>query len=146
MTWQPQVTAPMPLQALYILMKESKLGPESKNTLTGIDRYVGEYLALVTQTYFQTNPNGIEQSQVTTDLLAFCTLVLSYAKGAQAVLIPNQSPKGYTAFMPRTEFNTIFQQVKSQIKGDLFDLFNTLACYKTTKAKNKAGKYALFVS
>lgn len=86
---------------------------------------------VVDKDYFQSKPNNIDGSQVTDDVLGFCSLVLGYAKAAVNHLGPEASPKYYQTFMPRTEFNTIFSsQVQSKISGDLFNLFNTLACYK----------------
>lgn len=132
--WDAQITVPMPLEALYSLMKEQQLNPESgRNILNGVAMPRGgggPKLVVVTKGYFQSNTNGIDMSKVTDDVLGFCSLVLSYAKAAKAELSVDQSPKLWLTFMPRTEFNTIFQQVKSKIPGDLFTLFNSLACYK----------------
>ena len=128
----------MPLEALYSLMKEQREYPNpepGRNLLDGICPR-GDFLVLVTQEYFQSSPNGIDGSKVTDDVLGFCSLVLSYAKAASQTLKPDQSPKLFLTFMPRTEFNTIFAQVKSKIPGDLFNLFNFLACYTL----NKSGK------
>ena len=120
----------MPLEALYSLMQEQLQDPSNRNILDGICPR-GDYLVVVTQEYFQSNTNGIDASKVTDDVLGFCSLVLSYAKAASNALLPDQSPKLFLTFMPRTEFNTIYQQVKSKIQGDLFTLFNSLACYTT---------------
>ncbi|KAL9104901.1 MAG: hypothetical protein Q9163_000218 [Psora crenata] len=90
----------------------------------------GKFIALVTKEYFQSKPNGIDGDKVSDDVLGFLTLVLSYAKAAKEVLRPDQSPKLFTSFMPRTGSNNIFQQVKSKICGDLFKLLKVLACYK----------------
>ncbi|RDL32656.1 Uncharacterized protein BP5553_09112 [Venustampulla echinocandica] len=136
--WDAQITAPMPLEALYSLMKEdlADILPPERNILAGSETAragnpdAGN-LFVVTDQYFQSNTNGINQSKVSDDVLGFCSLVLSYAKGAHYPLGRDQSPKLMLPFMPRTEFNTIFQQVKSKIPGDLFTLFNSLACYKT---------------
>ena len=125
----------MPLEALYSLMKENLEDPDptsNRNVLDGTN-FRGQNLVVVTQEYFQSNTNGIDGSKVTDDVLGFCSLVLSYAKAASQTLQPDQSPKLFLTFMPRTEFNTIYQQVESKIKGDLFTLFNSLACYKTNK-------------
>lgn len=129
--WAPQVTAPMPLEALYSLMKENLLNLPVPNILDGTNYRTDATLVVVTQAYFQSNANGIDGSKVTDDVLAFCSLVLSYAKAARNTLSPDQSPKLFLVFMPRTEFNTIYGQVKSKLQGDLFDLFNSLACYMT---------------
>ena len=135
-SWAPQITAPMPLEALYSLMKENLADPSSnRNILDGFN-VRGKYLVVVTQEYFQSNTNGIDGSKITDDVLGFCSLVLSYAKAASETLQPDQSPKLFLTFMPRTEFNTIYQQVESKIHGDLFTLFNSLACYKTNDDGN----------
>ena len=140
--WSPQVTTPMPLEALYSLMKENQddsfdlIDPDKKNILDGYNiRHPGS-IVVVKQEYFQSNPNGIDQSKVTDDVLAFCSLVLTYAKAASDESAGDQSPKLFLTFMPRTEFNTLYGQVKSKIPGDLFSLFNSLACYQT----NRVGK------
>ena len=122
----------MPLEALYSLMKEQLADPSNRNIIDGICLR-GDFLVVVTQKYFQSNTNGIDGSKVTDDVLGFCSLILSYAKIASNALQPDQSPKQFLTFMPRTEFNTIYQQVKSKIQGDLFTLFNSLACYKTNR-------------
>lgn len=130
----------MPLEALYSLMVENMRNPDNKNILDGTISGPNP-LALVTKTYFQSNENGIDQNKVTNDVLAFCSLVLSYAKAATNTLKPDQSPKLFIAFMPRTEFNTLYKQVKSKFPGDLFTLFNSLACYKTTTVKGGALRF-----
>lgn len=110
----------MPLDALYSLMKEQAADPDEKNVLDGTNYRFLDGLKLVTQQHFQSNPGGIDKTKVTDDVLAFCTLVLSYAKGALGTLQPGQSPKLFTTFMPRTNFNKIFAQVSSKLpaKGD----------------------------
>ncbi|KAH6675112.1 hypothetical protein B0J14DRAFT_637790 [Halenospora varia] len=142
--WDAQVTAPMPLEALYSLMKEqlADLDAPERNILCGAETQRtgnpgAENLVVVTQDYFQSNTNGIDMLKVSDDVLGFCSLVLSYAKGANYPLSQDQSPKLMLTFMPRTEFNTIFQQVKSKIPGDLFTLCNSLACYKTENGNAK---------
>lgn len=90
-------------------------------------------LVLVKEKYFASKPNNIDGSKLTNDVLAFCTLVLSYAKAATVELKADQSPKLFIVFMPRTEFNTLFRLVKPKLPGDLFSLFNTLACYNTER-------------
>jgi hypothetical protein len=85
----------------------------------------------VTQGYFQSTSLNIDASTVTDDMLGFCTLVLSYAKAADLQQASDVSPKHKIPFMPRTEFNTIYAQVGSKFTIPLFDIFNTLVCYKT---------------
>lgn len=141
MEFQPQITAPMPLEALYTLLKENADNPQdnppdpNRNILNGVSYSNLQGLKLVTQDSFQSNPSGIDKTKVTDDVLAFCTLILSYAKGAKSVNTPGSSPKKLTSFMPRTNFNVIFAQVSSKLPakgGDLWALFNSLVCYKYT--------------
>ena len=131
--WSPQITTSMPLEALYSLMKEQvitdPINRPERNVLNGAN-FRGQDLALVTKDFFKAKPNGIDGSTVQDDTLAFLTLVLSYAKAATVKQQKDQSPKLFTTFMPRTEFNTIFGIVQSKLCGDLWELFNKLACYK----------------
>ncbi|KAL8830823.1 MAG: hypothetical protein Q9191_001221 [Dirinaria sp. TL-2023a] len=131
--WAPRITTSMPLEALYSLMKEQLAESDQRNILVGYPDRLNQ-LVIVTQLYFQSNTNGIDGSKVTDDVLGFCSLILSYAKAATNKLEPDQSPKLSLSFMPRTEFNTIYDQVKSKLPGDLFALSNSLACYKTSKS------------
>lgn len=135
MFWLPQITTSIPLEAVYSLMKEQIADPDpgpNRNILDGDTPRgpQGRFIALVTKEYLQSKPNGIDGSKISDDVLGFLTLVLSYAKAAKERLRQDQSPKLFTTFMPRTEFNTIYQQVKSKLCGDLFELIRVLACYK----------------
>ncbi|KAL8789566.1 MAG: hypothetical protein Q9195_006743 [Heterodermia aff. obscurata] len=69
--WFPQITTPMPLEALYSLMKENQANPvpDQRNSLDGYN--VVYSLVVVKQEYFQSNKNGIDQSKVTDDVLDF---------------------------------------------------------------------------
>ena len=140
MLWAPQITAPMPLEALYSLMKENvqKANTDpSRNILNGATSFTtGQNIQLVTKDYFVSPSLNIDRSTITDDILGFCTLILSYAKAANLEQNPDVSPKHKIPFMPRTEFNTIYAQVRSKFEITLFDLqvfdiFNILACYKT---------------
>ena len=64
-------------------------------------------------------------------MLCFCSFVLSYARAAINNLRADQSPKLFLVFMPRTEFNTLYGQVKSKVPGNLFNISNFLAYYET---------------
>lgn len=113
-------------------MTENEADPRDKNILDGTNfRSDDKSLVVVQQAYFQSNPNGLDQSKMSNDVLAFCSLVLSYAKAATNTLRGDQSPKFFSEFMPRTEFITLFGIIKSKLTGDLFKLFDNLACYKT---------------
>jgi len=138
--FQPQITTPMPLEALYFLMQEQIRDPlEDRHILDGYNfREGNKYLILVTKESFQSKPGGISPDQVSDDVLAFCTLVLSYAKVAKKFLQPGSSPKMFTVFLPRTNFNKMLSHVSSKLrpKGDeLWELFNILACYQSGGTK-----------
>lgn len=87
--------------------------------------------------WFKSRPNGIDPTEVTDDVLAFCSMVLTYAKSATNPLKPDESPKLRTTFMPWTDFNTLYKQVHEKLPGDIFNLFNTLACYKLVRKGKK---------
>ena len=131
--WAPQVTAPMPLEALYFLMRENVQQQQiDRNILNGGTSFVtGQNIQLVTQAYFQSATLNMNHKTVTDDMLGFCTLVLSYAKIAGLKQSRNVSPKHKIPFMPRTEFNKIYAQVSSKFTIPLFQILNILACYKT---------------
>lgn len=133
----PQVTAPMPLEALYSLMRENVRGIiDGRNILDGQTSFTtGQTLQLVTKNYFQSASLKMDPDKVTDDVLGFCTLILSYAKAANKKQPKDVSPKHWLTFMPRTEFNTIYSQVKSKFQIPLFDVFNILACCKTDQAE-----------
>jgi len=123
----------MPLEGLYSLMKEQFDGSYPPNILNGLDRFGYKKLVFVTKEHFQSSPGGIGPEKATDDVLAFCTLVLSYAKNAKDPLQPGSSPKIFTTFTPRTHFNKMLSHVSSKLpaKGDeLWALFNILACYQ----------------
>ena len=136
----------MPLEALYSLMKENVQDvTDGRNILngdTGISR--GQNTQLVTKDYFQDLSLKVDVGKINDAVLGFCTLVLSYAKAANKPIDPDDpntqemSPKSWIPFMPRTEFVTMYRAVKSFFPADneLFDIFNTLACYKTAFTNN----------
>ena len=86
----------------------------------------------VSKEFFQSKPNTISSDSVKNDVLGFFSLILSYAKNARFEE-DDASPKELTSIMPRTEFTTIFAQVKSAIPlkpSTLYELVKILACYK----------------
>ncbi|KAL1607616.1 hypothetical protein SLS60_002550 [Paraconiothyrium brasiliense] len=150
--WAPQVTTSMPLEALYFLMEENvRLGDEeaNRNILNGNTGGRGQNIQLVTKDYFQALLTNLklDKGDLNDAVLGFCTLILSYAKAANKPVketdanAREMSPKSWVPFMPRTEFVKIYSTVKSQkffeASDKLFDIFNTLACYKTTWKKER---------
>ena len=127
--WSVQVTAPLPLEAISDLFNPSANSP----LLPSINPRKNK--VSVTPKFFQSNPNGISSDSVKSDALGFFSLVVSYAKAAPNQETPryvSQSPKTTTSIMPRTEFVTLYAQVKSAISGtgSLYELVKILACYK----------------
>lgn len=88
---------------------------------------------LVKQAFFRQKPNSIEPKSVLDDALAFCSMVLTYAKSiANKPLKKDESAKLRSQFMPRTDFHTLYKQVESQLPGDLWTIIDTISCYKTS--------------
>lgn len=95
---------------------------------------------LVTKLFLRDKPNDIDSKSITDDTLAFLSLVLTYAKTiAQNPLKKDESVKLRSVFMPRSDFHTLYKQVKSQLPGDLWTIIDTISCYKapTPKTKNE---------
>jgi len=118
--WGPQVTAPMPLEAISDLFaKNAANQPDpllEKLNDQGKRGKVSQRMISVTKVFFQSNPNGISSATVKDDVLGFFSLIISYAKAAKAQE-EDQSPKMLTTIMPRTDFTTIFAQVSKMIRG-----------------------------
>lgn len=124
----------MPLEAVYDLMLLQRAALDkntaSSNPITGSPVRFSDDFILITKQYFDNKPNGISKDAVTNDLLAFLSLVLTYAKNAKYKMNGDQSPKFFASFMPRSDFTVLYDQVEKKLEGDLWDLVNTLACYK----------------
>ena len=135
----------MPLDAVYHLMKENVQDvEEGRNVLDG--KKVGgqrQHIQLVTKEYFDA-VSQMDISNVNDAVLGFCSLILPYAKAANnKPSSPEMSPKSWIPFMPRTELVTVYGAIKSNFPpgGKLFDILNTLACFKTGEYKN--GKFGI---
>lgn len=84
---------------------------------------------MVTKDFFKTNPGGIAPESVKDDVLGFFSLVLSYAKGAE-IFEEGDYPKEIMSIMPRTDFVTLYDQVKTAVPGQLYDIVKALACFQ----------------
>jgi len=93
--WQPQVTVPMPLEAINALFAKAYTNPETSQLFGNVNPI--NNLVWVTRDFFQSGPGGITSATVSDDVLGFFSLILSYAKAAT---------KQLTSIMPRTEFVT----------------------------------------
>ncbi|KAH7138621.1 hypothetical protein B0J11DRAFT_500830 [Dendryphion nanum] len=134
--FQPQVTAPIPLEGVYDYFEtmNTKREEEYNSALMPSNNGRGyrfrepSRLEWVREEYFQASPNGFKTSEK--DVLAFFSLVMSYIKGAEK--LDEESPKELSKIMPRTNFPTIYGLVKDKIKGNtdkLYDIVKILACY-----------------
>ncbi|KAH8705721.1 hypothetical protein BGW36DRAFT_422261 [Talaromyces proteolyticus] len=124
--WSPQVTAPMPLQAIYELF-----GQRTGSILLPKPTHANQNMVMVTKKFFQSNPNGMSSNDIQEDVLGFFSIIMTYAKAADK--LDESGPKALMSIMPRTEFSTIFKLVKSRVKGDLYEIVKVLACYKSNE-------------
>ncbi|CAD6576350.1 MAG: hypothetical protein ASARMPREDX12_007855 [Alectoria sarmentosa] len=132
-SWSTQVTAPLPFEAINDLFAAALVNPVTSPLLPSFRSSMN--IVSVTQQFFQSSPNGISPDRVKADVLGFLSLVISYAKKATPTSPPNymtRSPKFTVSIMPRTEFVTLYAQVKSSLPGTgtLYNLVKILACYK----------------
>lgn len=132
--WSVQATAPLPFEAINDLAAAAVTNPVTSPLLPAVRP--GKNVVSVTKQFFQSTPNGISSDSVKPDVLGFFSLVISYAKGATDIssnpVYSGSSPKSTISIMPRTEFVTLYAQVKSTLPGTstLYDLVKILACYK----------------
>ena len=131
--WSTQVTAPLPFEVINDLFATALVSPGSSPLLPLYRPSMN--IVSVTQKFFQSHPNGITPDSVEADLLGFLSLVISYSKKATPIsgaIYGTSSPKFTISIMPRTDFVTLFAQVKSILPGTgtLYDFVKILACYK----------------
>lgn len=145
--WQTQVTAPLPFEAINDLLAAALSVPVSSPLLPSIRP--GKNVVSVTKDFFQSKPNGISSDSVKADVLGFFSLVISYAKKATENDPPQYSdvsPKNTISIMPRTEFVTLYAQVKGALPGSdsLYNLVKVLACYKNDGDSVEYAQYQTF--
>jgi hypothetical protein len=127
--WSPQITVPMPLEAISDLFERAvenmAVGSQLLRTITP-----GSNMVYVTSDFFQASPGGISADNVRKDVLGFFSLILSYTKLAYTNGAFNRSPKSFFSIMPRSNFITLYNQVKDVVKPPLYDIVKILACYQ----------------
>ena len=125
----PQITVPLPLSALYDILRGAEFGTSNPHFLDHFER-PGQERVIVTKEFFQSRPFGIDPELVDADVLGFLSIVLSWAKGT----INSKSGmlfKGLSWIMPRTSFAGLFNEVDDRLpRGRLFELLKVLACYR----------------
>lgn len=136
-SWAPQVTAPLPLEAiseLFRRIKDNEASDLLEKLTNGKRPARSNQMVAVTDDFFQSRPNDIGPGDVKDDVLGFFSLVMSYAKNAKFE-DEDTSMKELTTIMPRTEFITMFSMVKNRVPGPLLDLVAILACYERKDGK-----------
>jgi hypothetical protein len=144
--FSPQVTAPIPLEAVYEYFELCYTSTEAKdgsallpaNPKVRSPRHGRRQEKVwVTPEFFQIKTDTFDAPD--TDVLGFLSLVLTYIKGIEG-LEPNDSPKLLSSLMPRTDFPTIYLQVRAKMEegilGDskkLSDLIRILVCYRNVE-------------
>ncbi|KAL9116137.1 MAG: hypothetical protein Q9227_000506 [Pyrenula ochraceoflavens] len=135
MVWLPQINAPMPLEAIYELLRIAIFHPEEKSNVLLPTQHMfrGTNFVYVTRDFF---PGDFgETAGITDDVLGFLSILLSYAKGA-GIIGDKRSPKLLFMLMPRTDFKTMYGLVRHKIPwNNLFRLVEQLACWKWDDGK-----------
>ena len=126
--WLLQATAPMPLQGIQSLLTTALEGGVSE-LLPGTSSIRKRGVQVVSADYFQSNPNGMNPTVAQQSLLGFLSLLVSYVKGAKSE-VADKSPKEIISIMPRTDWTTMYGQVRGLVQGDLYELVQILVCYK----------------
>jgi hypothetical protein len=116
----------LPLEAVSDYFSIAAAATYQRTALLGNNRPVG--MVYVTSDFFQTSPNGITSDGVKADVLGFFSLIMTYAKGARAFNV-DESPKVIGSLMPRTDFTNVFNQVRANVPGTLYDIVKVLSCY-----------------
>ncbi|PYI09722.1 hypothetical protein BO78DRAFT_427094 [Aspergillus sclerotiicarbonarius CBS 121057] len=127
LVWQVQATAPMPLAGLYALFELAKTSPRGTDPLLAEGERHLNRMVWVNSEFFQNSPQGNAATGVNTNTLAFLSLIVSYVKSTN---ILGESIKFRSAIMPRTDFVTIYDAVKSNIQGNLYELVLALLCFR----------------
>jgi hypothetical protein len=81
MGFTPQITAPLPLSAIYDILRGAEFGPPNPHFLDHYKRQ-GQERVIVTKEFFQSHPFDIDPDTVHGDLLGFLSIVLSWPKSA----------------------------------------------------------------
>ncbi|KAI0154574.1 hypothetical protein GGR57DRAFT_512079 [Xylariaceae sp. FL1272] len=133
--WQRQITVPMPLEAVGYLISQTR-GSYSGVALLPRAKIRTQNLVFVDTPFFQSAPQGVTTNPAP-DVLGFFSLVVSYAKAVLGREKIQESAKFMLPFMPRNDFQTLFDSIRDGL-GDvleagpdvLYNIVNTLACYE----------------
>lgn len=106
LNWGLQVTTPFPLSVIPSLV----IGPSIL-----LERKVYPKLTKDMLPWTGSKKNGTAKYLDNLEVLGFLTIVLGYVKAA-GVNDPSQGPKHSSPIMPRTDFRTMYAQVKTTVK------------------------------
>ncbi|KAI1349146.1 hypothetical protein F5Y01DRAFT_327670 [Xylaria sp. FL0043] len=136
-SWQRQITAPLPLEAVneIIEMARKDYTVMPPISLLPAQYKRGKRLIYVSREFFQSFQGEIPKDP-TPDLLGFFSLVISYVKAASDYR-SGVSPKFLLPILPRNDFQTMFNLVRGSLgssldmgDGSLYNIVKTLACYE----------------
>ena len=130
--WAPQVTVPMPLEAIQWIIEYPRPADDEHVKLYRPSRNQVKVMAA----FFKKSPGGVSTADVQyrPDVLGFLSVVLTFAKIARP-LPKNESPKGFSSIMPRNDFTTIYktQGIDRVLPPNkLYEIVKGLACFKNS--------------
>ncbi|KAF2094386.1 hypothetical protein NA57DRAFT_60432 [Rhizodiscina lignyota] len=134
MRFQPQLTAPMPLEAIQELIVKYRTTSKSAGWL--FSARTSSPLIAVTKDFFQAHPllkpADMEKYQ---DILGFFSLLVSWAKVFDGWATKGQSLKNLLPIMPRSDFISLYYQIRYKFSSplDLYSVVSVLVCYKNDK-------------
>ncbi len=105
-TWQPQITAPMPLEAINELFYDLQhyIEDAPSQILTRRRKPLG--VIHMTQDFFQSKPEGNAHTDIKDDVYGFLSLLVTYAVGVSIPFFPGTFLAGYKRLGQGTEFLT----------------------------------------
>jgi hypothetical protein len=130
-----QITAPMPLEGIGALFEKAVEASSPPSSLLAQNRFLSKGMVYVTSGFFQTSPGKVTNPGP--DVMAFFSLILSYVKNDLAGNVDiDIGLKNTMSIMPRTDFVTMYNQIKSSLPsepGSLYSILKVLVCYKYNK-------------
>ncbi|KAF2650990.1 hypothetical protein K491DRAFT_730354 [Lophiostoma macrostomum CBS 122681] len=134
--WSPQVTAPMPFEAILELVRYAWNNQPSALLPPGLRATSQGFQVYITKDFFQASSGGFSADDVKDDALGFFSILMTWVK------LPNNaendwehdpatSYKMYIGIMPRTDFTSMYSLFKESntMQGSLYDMVKKLACY-----------------
>lgn len=125
MFWSPQLTVPMPLEAIHEIFSNLAVSRTQGNPIV-VKTQQDRNIVYVAKDFFQLKPSGVAPEDVKDDVLSFLSLVVSYTKGAVALI--RTKVEDIDLRHTPTDFTSTLSQVKAQIPhvDDLYGLVKLL--------------------